>query len=316
MSPSWISRRFPWSTGPKASIGIAIGRREICAVHAVPGKAGARRYTIHSAPLACELFGGPPTSAAESALASALTDVAAEAKGKFIPCHVALPDPTMIFSVLALDALPKSEKQRRELVRWRLAKEYTTGDAALDGVYQALGAEQGKHLLLGQAMDQAWRQCIRQALRRAGVTPWSMNMGAGYRFNQFHDRLTSDKRGAALIALNPDSWSVLIWDAAARPRLARARWRATADGTTAYEAIALEAERSILSYVRADQGNPVSSVYVTGGASELAGFIAALAQRLREGCLPLALHGADPADGRQIEGHALAPLALAAALAA
>lgn len=316
MSPSWISRRFKWSTGPKASIGIAMGRREICAVHTVPGTAGARRYTIHSAPLSCELFAGSPTRAAESALATALADVAAPAQQRFVPCHVALPDPTVMFSILALDALPKSEKQRRDLVRWRLAKEFTTGDAALDCDYQELGEEQGKHLLLGQGVDQAWRQCIRQALRRASVTPWSMNMGAGYRFNQFHDRFVADQHGAALVALDPDSWSVFIWDAAARPRLARARWRAADDGAAAYEAIALEAERSILSYVRTGQDHPVARVYVTGAAAELTGLTAALDHRLREGCLPLALNDADPVEGRQIADHALAPLALAAALAA
>ncbi len=316
MSPSWTDRWFPGSVSAKVSVGIAVGRREICAVHIEPRRAGARRYTIHSAQLSCELFGGSPTLEAESALASALANVAAPAKQRFVPCHVALPDPMMMFSVFALDALPKSEKLRRELVHWRLAKEYSTGDAALDCAHQRLGEEQGKHLLLGQGVDKAWLQCIRQALRRAGVTPWSINMGASYRFNQFHDRFASDKHGAALIALDPDSWSVLIWDAAARPRLARARWRVIADEEAeAYDVIALEAERSILSYVRAGKDNPVARVYVTGSASELAGFTAALDRRLREGCLPLALNGADPVEGRKIEDHALAPLTLAAAVA-
>jgi Tfp pilus assembly PilM family ATPase len=317
VSPSWTSRWFRWSAGPKASVGIAIGRREVCAVHAVLGEKGAHVKTVHSVPLPDDVFAGPPTPAAESALASAFVKVAAEARGKYIPCHVALPDPTMSFTVFELNELPKSGKTRLELVRWRFAKEHATPDQALDCDYQELGQENGKHLLLGQAADNAWLQCIRRALQHAGIVPWSMNLGAAYRFNQFHDRFAREKHGAAMVLMDPDSWSVFLWDAATRPRMARARWRAgTDDGPETYDRIALEAERSILSYVRSGNNGSVTRVYAASHASELEGLAAALDRRLREKCVPLTAAIADPEKSLRLQDHALASLSLAAATAA
>lgn len=316
MSPSWTSRRFKWSTGLKGSIGIAVGRREVCAVHAVLGEKNTHVQTIHSAQLSDEMFAGPPTPAVETDLASAFAKVAPEAKGKFIPCHVALPDPTMRFTVFELDELPKSEKARLELVRWRFAKEHPAGDQTLACAYQGLGQENSKHLLLGQAADNAWLQCIKQALRRAGITPWSVNLGAGYRFNQFHDRFAKEKHGAAMVILDPDSWSVFLWDAAARPRLARARWRTGIDnGMEAYDMIAREAERSILSYVRSGKNGSIARVYAVGHAHELDELAAALDRRLREKCIPLAAPCAIPDEDRKIQDHGLALLSLAASVA-
>lgn len=243
MSPSWISRRFKGSAGPKASVGIAIGRREVCMVHAMLGGNGTHIQAIETAPLPDAMFTGSPTPATESNLASVLAKVAKVAKDKFIPCHVALPDPAMAFAVFELDELPKSEKTRLELVRWRFAKEYSVGGETFDCVHQVLGRENGKHLLLGQGMDKDWLQCIKQALRDAGLTPWSMYPGACYRFNQFHDRFAREKHGAAMVILDPDSWAVFLWDTAARPRLVRARWRTRTDEIAEdYDEIALEAE--------------------------------------------------------------------------
>jgi hypothetical protein len=230
---------------------------------------------------------------------------------------VALPDPTTAFTVFELDELPKSEKTRLELVRWRFAKEYSVDGAMFDCAHQTLGQENAKHLLMGQGIDKAWLQCIKQALRRGGITPWSMNLGACYRFNQFHDRFAKEKHGAAMVVLDPDSWTVFLWDAAARPRLVRARWRTRTDKTIEdYDEIALEAERSILSYVRSGKEGSVTRVYAISHARELEGLTAALDRRLRENCLPLVATSADPEEGRKIMDHGLASVSLAAATAA
>jgi hypothetical protein len=289
----------------------------VCAVHAVLGDKGAHIQAIDTAQLSDAMFAGPPTPAVESNLAAAFVKVAKVAKGRFIPCHVALPDPAIMFTVFELDDLPKSEKTRLELVRWRFAKEYSADAETFDCVHQALGQENGKHLLLGQEIDKAWWQCIKQALRSAGITPWSMNLGACYRFNQFHDRFAKEKQGAAMIILDPDSWAVFLWDAAARPRLARARWRTSTDAAMEdYDAIALEAERSILSYVRAGKEGSVSRVYAISHARELEGLTTALDRRLREKCLPLIMPSMDPEGDRRIMDHGLASVSLAAATAA
>jgi hypothetical protein len=144
-----------------------------------------------------------------------------------------------------------------------------------------------------------------------------MNLGAGYRFNQFHDRFAKEKHGAAMVMLDPDSWTVFLWDAAARPRLARARWRTRTDKTIEdYDEIALEAERSILSYVRSGKEGSVTRVYAISHAQELEEFTAALDRRLREKCIPLITPHANPEADRKIEGHDLASVSLAAATAA
>ena len=317
MSPSWISWRLRGSTGAKASVGIAVGRREVCAVHAVLGEKSAHIEAIETAQLPDAMFAGPPTSAMESHLVSALAKVVKKARGRFIPCHVALPDPTMAFAVFELDELPKSEKTRLELVRWRFAKEYSAGAETFDCVHQGLGQENGKHLLLGQGIDKAWLQCIKQALRSADITPWSMNLGTCYRFNQSHDRFAKEKHGAAMVVLDPDSWAVFLWDTATRPRLMRARWRTRTDKTIEdYNEIALEAERSILSYVRSGKEGSVTRVYAISHAQELEGLTAALDRRLRENCLPLVATSTDPEEGRKITDHGLASVSLAAATAA
>lgn len=285
-------------------------------MYVVPRDQRAHIQAIHSVPLADTLFTGTPTLEVESALASAFSKVAANAAGKFIPCHVAVPDPAVRFTVFELDELPKSGKTRLDLIRWRFDKEHAGDTQALDCICQGLGQENGKHLLLGQAVDSAWLQCITRALRRAGLTPWSINMGACYRFNQFHDRFAKENHGAAMVALDADAWSVFIWDAGARPRLARASWRAGADDATqSFETIALEAERSILSYVRSGKGGAVARVYAVSHARELDGLADALNRRLRESCVPLLPESTDPEESRQRENHALASLALAAALA-
>lgn len=315
MSPSWTERLSPWRFGPKVSAGIAVGRREVCVAYVRLGEQGTCIQAIHTAPLADEMFAGAPTPAVESGLAAALAEVAADAKGKFISWHVALPDPTTAFAVFELDELPKSGKTRLDLVRWRFAREHSVDGETLDCVHQELGRENGKHLLLGQAVDGAWLRCIKQALRRAGIVPSSLNQGISYRFNQFHDRFAKEKCGAAMVVLDPDSWAVFLWDAAARPRRVHARWRANAGGARDnYDAIALEAERLILSHVRSGREDSVARVYAISHARELDAFAAALDRRLRESCTPLATPGADPDMDRQIHGHELASLSLAAAI--
>lgn len=284
-------------------------------MHTILRDQRARIQAIHSVPLVDTLFAGPPTPEVESALAAALSKVAASAAGKFIPCHVAVPDPAVRFTVFELDELPKSEKTRLDLIRWRFDKEHAGDNQALDCICQGLGQENGKHLLLGQAVDSAWLQCIKRSLRRAGLTPWSINTGACYRFNQFHDRFAKENHGAAMVALDADAWSVFIWDAGARPRMVRANWRAgVGDATQSFETIALEAERSILSYVRSGKGGAVARVYAVSHARELDGLADALNRRLREGCVPLLPESTDQEESRQRENHALASLAFAAAV--
>lgn len=313
MLPSWIKPHFGWRAGPRESIGIALGRREVCLVHAETGKDGTHARSLESASLPDALFAGRPAAATEEVLASAFGSLIKETRNKFIPCHVALPDPAMLFAVFELEEMPKTESSRTAWVRWRLAKDYSLEETAVACAHQELGRENGKPLLLGQGMEQAWLHCVRRALARAGIVPWSLNLGACYRFNHYHDRFAETRQGAAMVVLDPDSWAVLLWDAAARPRMMRARWRGRGDD---YDAVAVEAERAILSYVRAGREDTVTRVYALSHPRELESLAAALDRRLREKCTPLMTPHAEADKAGPFEHQGLAELSLAAALAA
>lgn len=306
-------RRVEQAFLPRASVGLVIGAESICAAHVVADADGRRVEEIRTEALPVRLFGGAPTATMQQALAGALEKIGAGFKDAYLPVHVALPDPVIQLVVFELEDLPKTKKSRAELVRWRLAKEFHAEGQPLDCAHQDLGAEDGKRLLLGQAGDGSWLAALKQALRDAGITPWTINAGVCHRFNRFHDRFASEANGGALIALDPEWWTLSVWDREQRLRLARGRWRDGAAGNDGYEAIAADTERTILSYVRGGVDRAIGRVFIAGEAPAIAGLSAALARRMRDG--PVALSaGADFADAPAAAESGYAPLALAAAV--
>ena len=289
MLPSWISQ-LPLPKidfAPRSSIGIAIGTREVCAV-----RLSSRRDEWHlewsrQADLDAPMFQGAPSTEAVSALEKAVAAVCEGAAREFIPVHVSLPDPAGVIAVFELDDLPKTRAAQLNLVSWRLTREHYGDDRPLRCACQTLGQQDGKQLLLGMALEASWQGAVREGLRRAGVVPWTMNVATGYRFNRFYPLLTSERNSGAIVALDPDAWTLALWDADGRLRWLRGRWREhlPADGAV-YDAIAVETERAILAYVHGGGDRRVERVYVAGG-DEAAALAAALDRRLRERCVPL-----------------------------
>lgn len=221
------------------------------------------------------LFAGRPTSAQQSALTQALVQLSAGWGKSFMRVNVALPDALGWLSVWPLERLPRRAALRRTLARWRLASELRLAEEDLECDCQALGPVNGQQLLLGQALDRRWLECVRQSLRDAGIVPWRLNQAFYYRFNLFHPLFTRSAEDLALLSLDPDCWSVLVADSSQRIRFMRSAWRHSPTQDFEQQLVD-EVERSVLAYVGRAPGQSIQRLYVTGAEPKLADFVAAL----------------------------------------
>ncbi|MDH5206759.1 MAG: hypothetical protein OEW36_13960 [Hylemonella sp.] len=307
MSPSWTR---VLDAAPACRVGIAIGRRELAAV-VVAGGGAPEPLALQCETLAAQLFDAPPGAAAEDALVQALRAVSASWRDAFAAVHVALPDSVLRSAVLELDQLPAKASLRQALLRWRLAKQWQRSEDSLDCRSVALGPDGTQQLLFGQGGDQAWLACVRRALARAGVRAWSLNAAAVHRFNAFHDTLAAAP--GALLTLDPDDWSLLLWDEQGRLRQLLTRLRPRQPAAEAAPAIADEVERAILTYVQAAAGRQVLRLHLAGDHADVAALAAVFDARMREPARPLQpLPHTHTRTAGLHDG--LAPLALAAAL--
>lgn len=308
MLPS-LTKRF--SLAPAVMAGIAIDRNQVCAVmlDAAVGKHEVR--AIHTQDLSVPLFAAQPTIETEAMLVDALFAVSGEFRDLFASVHVALPDTLIRSTVFELDELPKSAVMRESLLRWRFAKEWQLPEDSLDCHGFDLGEDLGKHLYLGQAGDRLWLACVRRALAKAGIVPWSLNAAAVSRFNYFHDAIVGS--GGALLSLDPDCWNLQLWDAQGRVRQLHTRLRENLAAGDEAASIADEAERVILAYVQANTSRAVGKLYLAGSDEEMAFFAAEFDKRLSE--RSVVLHS-DNGISASVAGmrNGLAPLALATAL--
>lgn len=308
MSPSWTKH---FSVTPPVLAGIAIGRNQVCAVVLGANGSSHEVHAIHTQDMVVPLFAKQPDAAAEAGLADALHAVSEGFRREFASVRVALPDTVIRSTVLELDELPKSADMRGSLLRWRFSKEWQRPEDSLDCCGFDLGEDHGKRLFFGQAGDLPWLACVRRALARTGIVPWSLNAAAVYRFNCFHDAITGG--GGALLSLDPDCWNLQLWDEKGRVRqmLTRLRENLTAEDEAA--SIADEAERAILAYVQRDGWRKVGKLYLAGNDAEMAALARVFDGRLSE--RTVLLNAGERISGA-VDGmrNGLAPLALATAL--
>jgi hypothetical protein len=258
--------------------------RERVSLAVVEGGAAERRISrVDARALDAGLFSGQPTDATVAALTAALQDLLPEAGRAYLPLHVSVPGAAVQIAVFPLDALPKKRVQQLELVRWHFTQD---GNAAQGLVCdcEPLGVDNGKHLLLGFAMDQAWHACVVEALSRAGVTAWSLNADVCRQFNRFHDLLCKAESGGALLAVSSDAWSLLLWDAQGRVRHCSSRWRSRDAGEAVR--VAVEVERRIVASVQSFPGLQIEHLYLLADQDDAA-IADAIDARLREPCVRL-----------------------------
>jgi Tfp pilus assembly PilM family ATPase len=311
VSPLWIKR---FSAEPAVKAGIAIGRNQICAVVLDTKADSNEAYNVYRHDLPAPLFAGQPVQENETALADALLAVSREFRAEYAAVHVALPDTMIRSTVFELDELPKTSGLREALLRWRFAKEWQRPEDSLDCRGSDLGEDGGKRLFLGQAGDRHWIDCVRRALAQAGITPWSLNAAASYRFNRFHNAIALD--AGALISLDTDCWNLLIWDGDGRIRRVLTRLRENASAGNEMNLIVNEVERAILSYANGLDGlgsNQIGKLYLAGSEKEMKALAALLDGRMDEGSVLL---NADDGVSGAVTGmkDGMAALALTAAL--
>jgi len=308
VSPSWTSR---FSVAPSVLAGISIGRNQVCS--AVLGAKGGKHQVlaIRTQDLPIPLFAALPTKETEALLTGALHAVSEGFRDLFASVRVALPDTVIRSTVFELDQLPKSADMRKSLLCWRFAKEWQRPEGSLDCCGFDLGEDHGKHLLFGQAGDLQWLDCVRRALARSGIVPWSLNAASVYRFNFFHDAIVGG--GGALLSLDPDCWNLLIFDETGRVRQVLTRLRKSPAAEDEAASIADEAERAILAYVQQDGRRRVGKVYLAGNGAEMTALAKVFDGRLSEPAILLYMNeGFSGTLAGVKEG--LAPLALAAAM--
>jgi hypothetical protein len=310
--PSSI-RRIAAYGRPQTSVGVALDRQRVTAVGVVRTRADTRVEWLRTTELARPMFGGVSGAVDVDELSRVLTDMGVGFARRYVPVHVALPDALLRFSVLALDALPKTERLRADVARLQTARDSV--HSPVEWATQPLGEENGKQLLFAVGVDARCLRGVNDALEQAGIVPWSVNAGMRYRFNRFHDQLTADNKSGALVSIDGACWSLALWDDLGRLRYARGRWLREPDASDTHAVVAADVQRAVLAYVQ--QGDrKVERIAVTGEAASAAVLGEMLDRRLHGNCLVLhAGQGLEVSETLHRDV-ACAPIAMAAAVAA
>ncbi len=305
MSRSWIDR-LPLTPPSLPLAGLVFARERVgFALLRRDGDAQTvmqARETILDRPL------DPADRSSVPPVAQAVKTLTAEIAGRYLPLHVSLVDSLCRTTVLELESVPTDRAGQRSLATFRLEREVGRSPASV--ACQWLGQDDGKSLLLAASLDDDWAGYLGDILTQAGLVPWSLGTNLLCQFNRFYERLTANDRGGALLAMSPDAWSVLIWDAQGRPRVIRSRVRqADVDD---FESVAGELERLILAYVHGAPQREIAAIHVLADNPAMA---EALDRRLKTPSQRLDPHeGCRWENGITPPADTIASMALAAAL--
>lgn len=289
MSRSWTDWRRRLQATPPGVVGLGIGRTALTMLEGRNDDGKRQIIDVRRQELSVPLFSGTVRDEHRQALVDALRRMCADLGKRHVPVHVALPNPTSNIAVFELEQLPAGRKAQAGIGRWLITKERLAGKGDAVCTVQPLGQNADKHLLLVQAMDAQWHRCLIGALREVGLVAWSMNPAAIYAYNRFHERITAESNDGAAVMVDADSWTVMLWDAAARVRVLRSRWREASAGDREQEmhALTAEAERMILAYIHGDAGRQVRTLYVSAMPEEATALVSALNGRLVNPCVSL-----------------------------
>lgn len=243
--------------------GIAISRYQVSAVilEKIKGKYSIRRnYNLE---LPTSIFTGSPTTEAIKALNVSMDTLSKDLNGEFSLIHVAFPDTFIRNSIFELDEMPKNEKMRNELTKWRFAKDWQRSEGDLECRSQDMGQFEGKFHLFAQAGDRAWIDCVRQSLDFAKLKPSSMNSALVYRYNRFHNQFSPGH--GAMLSLDPDCWTLLSWNGQFQFKRIVTRLRVSGDGSD-LEHLKEEVVRSI----KTGAIGRIDQLYVTASSQQTA----------------------------------------------
>jgi len=293
--------------------GLSLGRQALWAARRLEMESAAHVDECFQIPLDAPLFAGAPSPETGSALTQALKVLAEKKKGSFQTLQVALPDPMARFEVFEVEKVPAPGNPLQEFLAWRFHQ--GGEDEKLVFAHQILGKEEGKNLLLGLAFEQRWMSLLKECLSGAGLRPSRIDTALNYRFNFYHDLFARETGGGALVTLEPDYWSLGIWDEGLRLRYVRAKWwdkEVKKIGDLPLQKVALEVERTLRSYVYSAPGRSVQTVFLLAPPLRSDPLWKIFRRGTGENCEVLDLKGLTP--GRTAVPPGLSPTALAAAV--
>ena len=284
-STSWLETLLPQS-GETPCLGLQVGRENFWVSRTDSQKV----EWCEKHPLPQAAFSGSPSSNFSADFAQALAPFFG--KKEYETFQVALSDPAVRLEVFEVEKVPASQKDLDEFLNWRFNQGKEGEKQPLAFTTQVLGQEGGKTLLLAMALDARWKDCLNQAFRLAGARPSVVDMAFSHRFNFFHDRLKAKGGSGALLTLEPEFWSLAVWDKELRPRFVRSKWW-DKEGKSLKDIplseTVLEVERNIRSYVHSGKDRSVESLAVCAPEDWLAGALKAVESRTGGDCEALSL---------------------------
>lgn len=271
-----------------SAVGLGISGNRIMAVRVEPIEKGRCITHVAEEHLPFMPFRDiAPRAGDAEILAQAMQRIAVAVPQAHWTLQIALPDPAAIFQVMEFDSLPKTSQEREAIARFRMEREWPAV-AQMECSFQVLDEEKGRALLLALAVQRSWMDCLREGCRAAGFVPSVTDISLNHIFNRFQDEIAGGTSDGVLISLDADSWSILFWDRALRPRFSRSRWRdANRENGADHEAIAQDVERLVRAYVLALSGRRIERVYFCSGMAENVSFATRLNARMQVHCTQL-----------------------------
>ncbi len=248
--------------GETTCLGIALGRQEVSVVETLESPDKIQIRYSESFPLPVSFWVGTPQLEALPVLTSVLIPFF-QNNENYRTVQVSLPDAAAQWEVFELGKVPAAGNFLDKFLDWRFNPNGSQADP-LAFTSQFLGEEEGKKLLLGVALNQAWLELVRKAFEAAGGRVSVLDVASRFRFNLFHATFLPKGPGA-LVSLERDYWTLLIWDRQTRPRFHRSKWwREQVQGPKdiPLDEMVLEVERTIRSYVHSGPERSVESLFL------------------------------------------------------
>lgn len=252
-------------------IGLAVKANGLCAIKAIRQD---RRLTIVSAKsVAFASPSGPP----EVGILRAGFGSLALSSRPGLQFQVALPDPSTVVGIFKFKRLPRTSRDRSQLLRMRFEEEYGVPASDLKVAYQPLKDGSEGVTLFAVAAFFSWLEPFEQACAQEGLLAHVVDAASCFKFNLLRSYMDPTQSGA-LLSVEADSWSLMLWSAG--PVLCRVHSRWRENPGTDLEAIVLEALRRLRSFLAEYQHQVFGCLYVCANEGEVAALQTAADARL------------------------------------
>lgn len=192
--------------------------------------------------------------------------------------QVALPDPAVAIGVFKFKRVPRGRKACSDLLRLRFEDEYGIPANEIDIAYQPLGRASTDAGVFAVAARRAWLEPVRQALSSAGLIVHTIDAASCFRHNLLSPAI-DPKRCGALLTVEADYWSLVLWQAGSVLTRMHAKWRHEAP-SAGLDSIASEAMRWLRSALAECPGQEFACLYLSASEEEASVLQAACESRL------------------------------------